>query len=185
MQPGRRGVCRCCPLSPPAALCQGCSSSATKGSRLRAQGVETASSHTGKWERCQPSAPAPSLAWAQPIITRKRVGWWEGTGPALPWVLALSISFIVPSGCIHTHTVHLHLTSQAPFFFIPLSRRKVALATDIATCMARVEGPPFAPLLPFDISRAITVFPQCLISILKLSPICASTSKMFLFILQC
>lgn len=63
VQPGRRGVCRRCPASSPAALCQGCSFPAAKGGHLGEQNQQKQPHPTlGNGERCWANAPASSLA---------------------------------------------------------------------------------------------------------------------------
>lgn len=79
----------------------------------------------------RPLPQHPALAGHRQASTREGVERWEGMGPPLPWVLAFNISFIVPSNCVPTYTVHSHLTSPGSFSCPPLSKEKVASAADM------------------------------------------------------
>ena len=63
-----------------------------------------------------PMPQHPALPERRQASTGKGVGGWEGTGPALPWVRALNMSFIVPSNCIHTHSALALRLSGLRFF---------------------------------------------------------------------
>lgn len=101
----------------------------TKESSEGAKAADTTSPNTGKWG----VLPAHSLGWTQAPSTREGTEGWEEMRTPLPWVLALNISFIVPSNCICTHP-----SSLGSFFSPPLSKEKVASAADMMQLRAWV-----------------------------------------------
>lgn len=79
---------------------------------------------------------------------------WEQLSPGC---FLFNISFAVPSNCIHTYRVHLHLSSLGSFLFPPVSRKK---GFSYRYSYLHVWGLKtiFVPLLWIPlISRAITV----------------------------